>query len=112
MDNSPLKNPTLAQRFSIDIQNRFLQRTTIKGTKNNPDILIEGEIVEYTPTMPISVSSNAITNNTGGLIQTSQNKMVIRIKVHYENKIEPQKNFDRTYSDEAVYISELSINQI
>ena len=73
MDNSPLKNPTLAQRFSIDIQNRFLQRTTLKGTKNNPDILIEGEIVEYTPTMPVSVSSNAITNNTGGLIQTSQN---------------------------------------
>lgn len=112
MDNSPLKNPTLAQRFSIDIQNRFLQRTTLKSTKNNPDILIEGEIVEYTPTMPVSVSSNAITNNTGGLIQTSQNKMVIRIKVHYENKIEPQKNFDRTYSDEAVYSSELSINQI
>ena len=74
--------------------------------------MIEGEIVEYTPTMPVSVSSNAITNNTGGLIQTSQNKMVIRIKVHYENKIEPQKNFDRTYSDEAVYSSELSINQI
>jgi len=34
------------------------------------------------------------------------------VKVHYENKQEPEKNFDRTYSDEAVFSSDLDINAI
>lgn len=38
--------------------------------------------------------------------------MTITVKVHYENKYEPQKNFDRTYTDEAVFSSDLDINQI
>ena len=43
-NNAAYVNPTLSQQFSTDIQNRFLQRTKLKGTKENPDILIEGEI--------------------------------------------------------------------
>jgi hypothetical protein len=50
-----LVNPALSQQFSTDIQNRFLQRTTLKGTKENPDILIEGEITDYSITPPQSV---------------------------------------------------------
>lgn len=38
--------------------------------------------------------------------------MTITIKVHYENRIEPEKSFDRTYTDEATYSSDLDINQI
>ena len=112
VDNSALKNPTLAQQFSIDMQNRFLQRTTLKGATESPDIFIEGEIVDYNPSSPAAVSSNTVENVSGGFTQTSQNKMTITVKVHYENKYEPQKNFDRTYTDEAVFSSDLDINQI
>ncbi len=111
IDNSALKNPTLAQQFSTDVQNRFLQRTTLKGTKENPDILIEGEITDYNPSTPATVSSSSVSTSSG-TIQTSQNKMTISVKVHYENKYEPQKNFDRTYTDESTYSSDLDINQI
>ncbi|WP_234109703.1 MULTISPECIES: LptE family protein [Chryseobacterium] len=110
LNNAALVNPSLAQQFSIDIQNRFLQRTTLKGTKNNPDILIEGEIVDYNPSSPTTISSGV--NAPGGIIQAAQNKMTITVKVHYENKIEPDKSFDRTYSDEAVFSSDLDINTI
>ena len=112
VDNSPLKNPMLAQQFSTDVQNRFLQRTTLKGTKESPDILIEGEIVDYNPSTPATVSSNTMMTSYGGMIQTSQNKMTITVKVHYENKFEPEKNFDRTYTDEAVFSSDMDINAI
>ena len=50
--------------------------------------------------------------SSGGMIQTSQNKMTITVKVHYENKFEPEKNFDRTYTDEAVFSSDMDINAI
>lgn len=108
-NNAPLMNPNLAQQFSVAIQNRFLQRTTLKGSSENPDILIEGEITDYliSPTT-ISTAVNA----PGGTVQAAQNKLTIVVKVHYENKVEPDKSFDRTYSDEAVFSSDLDINAI
>ena len=108
-NNSALMNPNLAQQFSTDIQNRFLQRTTLKGSTETPDILIEGEITDYSIS-PTTIST-AI-NSPGGNVQAAQNKLTITVKVHYENKIEPDKSFDRTYSDEAVFSSDLDINAI
>ncbi|EJL73692.1 LptE family protein [Chryseobacterium populi] len=110
-NNAALVNPTLSQQFSTDIQNRFLQRTTLKGTKENPDILIEGEITDYSIT-PTTISSNTQTTTTGGVVQESQNKLTITVKVHYENKVHPDISFDRTYSDEAVFNSSLSQSDI
>ncbi|WP_027388346.1 LptE family protein [Chryseobacterium gregarium] len=111
-NNAPLVNPTLSQQFSTDIQNRFLQRTTLKGTKENPDILVEGEITDYSIT-PTTIGSNTVTNqSTGGIVQESQNKLTITVKVHYENKLHPDVSFDRSYSDEAVFNSNLSQSEI
>lgn len=108
-NNSALMNPNLAQQFSTDIQNRFLQRTGLKGTTEVPDILIEGEITDYSIT-PTTISTAV--NAPGGTIQAAQNKLTITVNVHYENKIEPDKSFDRPYSDEAVFSSDLDINTI
>lgn len=108
-NNAALVNPTLSQDFSVLLQNRFLQRSGLKGANENPDILVEGEIVDY------SISPTTISNpisTSGGNIQAAQNKLTISVKVHYENKKYPEANFDRTYSDEAVFSSDLDINQI
>lgn len=110
-NNAPLVNPALSQQFSTDIQNRFLQRTTLKGTKTSPDILIEGEITDYSIT-PTTISSTTQTNPSGGVIQQAQNKLTITVKVHYENKVHPDSSFDRTYTDEAAFNSNLSQSDI
>lgn len=108
-NNAALVNPTLSQDFTVLLQNRFLQRTTLKGAIENPDILVEGEITDYSIT-PTAIS-NPI-NTDGGSIQSAQNKLVITVKVHYENKKFPEASFDRTYTDEAIFSSDLDINQI
>ncbi len=107
-NNSALMNPNLSQQFSTDIQNRFL-RTSLKGTTEKPHILIEGEITDYSIT-PTTISSSV--EAPGGNIQAAQNKLTITVKVHYENSIEVDKSFDRVYSDEAVFSSDLDINTI
>lgn len=109
-NNAALVNPALSQQFSTDIQNRFLQRTTLKGTKTNPDILIEGEITDYGIT-PTTISSSTQQTNAG-TIQQSQNKLTITVKVRYENKLHSELSFERTYVDEAVFNSNLSQSQI
>lgn len=109
-NNSALVNPNLSQQFSIDIQNRFLQRTTLKGTSDNPDILIEGEITDYT--ISPSAISSPVNTGTGNMIQAAQNKLTITVKVHYENKKEPEKSFDRTYTDESSFSNSLDFTSI
>lgn len=109
INNSPLSNATLAQQFTIDLQNRFLQRTTLKGANENPDILLEGEITGYAIS-PTTIS--APTSAAGGVIQAAQNKLTITVKVRYENKVEPDKSFDKTFSDEATFSSSLSTLEI
>lgn len=110
-NNAALVNPTLSQQFSTDIQNRFLQRTTLKGTKQNPDILIEGEITDYSIT-PTTISSTTQPTSGGGTIQESQNKLTITVKVRYENKLHPELSFEKSFSDEAVFNSSLSQSDI
>ena len=107
--NTTAYNPSLAQQFSTDIQNKFL-RTTLKGTKTNPDMLIEGEITGYTIT-PTAISTGVAGANNA-TIQAAQNKLTITVKVHYENNKYPEASFDRTYSDEASFSSDLDISQI
>jgi hypothetical protein len=72
--------------------------------------LIEGEISDYSIT-PTSIGS-ATTTTQGNTIQALQNKLTITVKVHYENSIDPTLSFDRTYSDEAVFNSDLNLNTI
>lgn len=109
-NNAANNLPSLSQDFTVALQNRFLQRTTLKGAVENPDLLIEGEISDYNIT-PTSVGA-ATTTTTGNTIQALQNKLTITIKVHYENSKDPTLSFDRTYSDEAVFNSDLDLNTI
>ena len=109
-NNAANNLPSLSQDFTVALQNRFLQRTTLKGAVENPDLLIEGEISDYNIT-PTSIGS-ATTTTSGNTIQAQQNKLTISVKVHYENSKDPTLSFDRTYSDEAVFNSDLDLNTI
>jgi len=108
-NNAALVNANLSQEFSIALQNRFLQRSGLKGATENPDVLIEGEITDYSIS-PTTISTPVTTD--GGNIHAAQNKLTITVKVHYENSKFPEASFDRTYSDEAVFSSDLDINAI
>lgn len=107
-NNAALVNVNLSQQFTTDLQNRFLQRTTLKGSNDNPHIVIEGEIVGY------DITPTNITNTTSGpnSVQAAQNKLTITIKLRYRNSVDPKLNFERTYSDEASFDSNLDINAI
>lgn len=105
-NNSALVNPDLSQDFTMALQNMFLQRTSLKGTTENPDILIEGQITDY------HITPTTISSPTEGNTIAAQNKLTISVSVNYENKVEPQKSFTKTFSGEAIFSSDLDINTI
>jgi len=110
-NNAANNLPSLSQDFTVALQNRFLQRTTLKGALENPDLLIEGEITDYNIT-PTSIGAATASANGNNTVQAQQNKLTITVKVHYENSKDPTLSFDRTYSDEAVFNSDLDLNTI
>lgn len=110
-NNAANNLPSLSQDFTVALQNRFLQRTTLKGALENPDLLIEGEITDYNIT-PTSIGAATTSANGNNTVQAQQNKLTITVKVHYENSKDPTLSFDRTYSDEAVFNSDLDLNTI
>jgi len=110
-NNAANNLPSLSQDFTVALQNRFLQRTTLKGALENPDLLIEGEITDYNIT-PTSIGAATTSANGNNTVQAQQNKLTITVKVHYENSKDPTLSFDRTYSDEVVFNSDLDLNTI
>ncbi|MDR2121555.1 MAG: LPS assembly lipoprotein LptE [Flavobacteriaceae bacterium] len=99
---SAYQSPNLSVDFTTSLQNRFNQRTRLQETKIDPDILLEGEITDFS-TNPVSIRS--------GSDEATQNRLTITVAVRYENKVQPEKSFERTFSDYEDYSStELLIN--
>ncbi|MGV4437956.1 LptE family protein [Ornithobacterium rhinotracheale] len=100
---APLQNPNLSQGFTNALQLRFEQRTklTLVNTED-ANIIIDGEITDYTVT-PTSVVSGD---------RAAQNRLTITVKVRYENKIQEEKSFSRTFSDYGDFEANQSLVQV
>lgn len=86
---SPLQDPNLSQNFTIKLQDKFLQRTRLILVNEPADMNISGEIVNY-DLQPVNVQQGA---------QAAQNRLTMTVKVTYESKYEPKKNFTKQISD-------------
>ena len=110
-NNADLIEPGIERKFTQDLQNLIQNQTNLSLTNSGGDLLYEGEITDYNIT-PTSIGA-ATTSTTGtNTVQAQQNKLTITVKVHYENSKDPTLSFDRTYSDEAVFNSDLDLNTI
>jgi hypothetical protein len=85
---APLVVPTLSNTFTDALQQKFIKQTRLSMVSTDGDIQLSGEIRGY------DVAPAAITGDD----VASQSRLTIRIKVKFENKIEPEQNFDREFS--------------
>ena len=87
-NNAALVNANLSQEFSIALQNRFLQRSGLKGTTENPDVLIEGEITDYRIT-PMTATADQ---------RAAQNRLTVTVMVRFTNRNKEDDNFEKRFS--------------
>jgi hypothetical protein len=87
-NRAPLVEPTLSQRFTLQLQDLFLQQTNLTLTKNNGDLYFSGEITGYRIT-PMSASSNQT---------AAQNRLTVTIDVKFENKLVEEDSFEKSFS--------------
>ena len=92
-NNAAMVNPTLSPNLTEAIRDLFQRQTRLQVLNKGGDLEIEGEIVGY------DISQGAISVDN----YASENKLTIRVAVHFTNNIYPEESFDKTYSASQTY---------
>lgn len=92
-NNAPYVEPTLSNVFTVALRDLFLQQTNLSLVNSGADLFLNGEITDYKIT-PTSATANQT---------AAQNRLTIRVKVHFENRLDEEKNYDKTFSHHYDY---------
>jgi hypothetical protein len=94
-NNADLGPANMGQTFSNDIKNYFIRNTSIAVVKEEGELMMEGEIMDFklNPIAPVA-SSNL--NDIGAATST---RLTITVKVTYTNTLDETMSFkDKTFS--------------
>ncbi len=101
-NNAPLVQPTLSQRFTDELQTKFLRQTNLRLVDDGGDLHFEGSITGYS-TMPTAIAGDD---------RAALNRLSIAVRVKFVNEYDEKNSFERTFSRFYDYPSELSLSQI
>ncbi len=94
--------PTLSESLTTEIQDRFSSQTSLILVRDRGDLQIEGVITDY------STSPQAVTSDE----QAALNRLTISVKIKFTNLIEPDKNYETTFSRYNEYPSTEDLNSV
>ena len=81
-------NPQLSQKLTDELRNMFSSQTSLNVVNEEGDMQISGEITSYT-TRAASLSSGD---------EVAMNRLTITIKVKFVNGVDPDADFEQTFS--------------
>jgi hypothetical protein len=89
-NRAPLVNPNLSNQFTEDLKEKFRSRTSLDEIVDGEGHLnFSGEITGY-QVRAMDITSDDI---------ASTNRLTITIRVKFTNEIEPDNDFDKSFSD-------------
>lgn len=101
-NQAPLVYPPLSQLFTETLKDIYIRQTRLQLVPNNGDLELEGEITGYELT-PTAVKENSI---------ASQTKLTITVRVRYSNRVNPEEDFEQTFSAYREFDSNLMLQQV
>jgi hypothetical protein len=84
-------NPTLANRITETLRDRFQQQSRLNLVPRNGDLVLSGTVTEYAVS-PIAPTAGQ---------QAARNRLTIRCKVSFENTKYPDQNWEQTFENFA-----------
>jgi hypothetical protein len=94
-NNADLGPANMGQTFSNDIKNYFIRNTSISVVKEEGELMMEGEIMDY-KLNPIAPTASTSINDIGNATST---RLTITVKVTYTNTLDESMSFkDKTFS--------------
>lgn len=104
-NRASLVQPMLSQTITDALIDKCKAQTNlgfVDGINRIGDVNFEGEISDYT-TRPLTVAADA---------QAATNRFTISVKVKFTNSIEPNYNFEQTFSRYEDYDSNFDLSQV
>ncbi len=87
-NQAALVYPQLSQEFTEALKDIYVRQTRLEMVNDNGDLDLEGEITGYELT-PMAVKEDA---------WSSQTKLTVTIRVRYSNRVNPDEDFEQTFS--------------
>ena len=88
-NNSPLSSPELSSLITENLNNYILSETSLKISKENPDLIFSGKISKYNIN-PISINSQE---------SASQNRLYIEVDIEYANSLDTLNSFSKKFTN-------------
>ena len=101
-NNAPLVQPTLSQKLTDELRDKFSSQTNLNLVSYGGDLNFEGKITNYTTT-PVAIQGN----ETAAL-----NRLTITVQVKYTNVCDETKNFDLSFTRYQQYNSSLPLSSV
>ncbi|OYT17601.1 MAG: hypothetical protein B7C24_01745 [Bacteroidetes bacterium 4572_77] len=100
-NNASFIVPTLSESLTLDVKDRFSSQTSLILINKNGDLQIEGVITDF-KTSPQAISGD----------EAASNRLSISVKVKFVNLIEPDKNYQTTFTRYEDYASSLNLADV
>lgn len=94
-NNASMVAPILSSTLTDALREKFERQTRLSQVNEGGDLALEGEITNYVST------SSSITSEDGGT--PAQYRLTITVQVRFTNAIEPQWNYNKSFSAYADY---------
>lgn len=101
-NEADLVHPTLSQEFTNALKDEFASQTNLDVLDNNGDLVFEGAIRKYT-TNPVAIQGD----QTAAL-----NRLSITVFVKFTNKVEPEQNFETSFTQYREYSSSQALSAV
>ncbi|MDR2384351.1 MAG: LPS assembly lipoprotein LptE [Tannerella sp.] len=92
----------LTQKFTEELKDKYTRQTKLKVLRENGDLDLEGEIINYTLT-PQAVKEDAY---------ASQTRLTITVRVRYTNNTNSEEDFEQTFSAYQDFSNDNTIEQV
>jgi hypothetical protein len=97
-----LVQPGLSQNLTDALIDKCKAQTNLGVTNDVGDVNFEGEISDYN-TRPLTVGADA---------QAATNRFTISVRIKFTNTVQPEYNFEQTFSRYEDYNSELDLSAV
>jgi Lipopolysaccharide-assembly len=101
-NRAPIVQPGLSQTLTDALIDKCKAQTSLKYNTSTGDMNFEGDITDYN-TKPLTVAADA---------QAATNRFTISVKVKFTNAIDPNLNFEQTFSRYEDYSSNLDLSAV
>lgn len=101
-NNADFVNPTLSEILTQALRNRFSSQSSLTLIPTGGDLQFEGEITNYR-TSPQAIQGDDV---------AALNRLTVTVKMKFTNLIEPENDFETTFSAYEDYSSDLDLTTV